>query len=224
MKNKFKSVIFDLDGTLIDTIADITLFMNKALALHGLPLAPEEEYKKLVGWGMNRLARSVMPPELRQCAEADTLAAALAADATRLYGETPVVKTKPYSGIQELLVELKRRKLKTAVLSNKPDVLANTVVNILFPRGSFDIIRGDMAGKPRKPAPEPVWDILMELDSSPRDTVFLGDSEIDIETALASGCHAVGAGWGFRGYETLVKAGAERIIDKPSDFLEVVWN
>ncbi|MDR1218126.1 MAG: HAD family hydrolase [Treponema sp.] len=222
MKNNFKSVIFDLDGTLVDTIADIAFFMNKALKAHHLPLVPEEAYNKLVGWGMKRLAFNVLPPEIQESTDSDALSAELAADATRFYGETPIIKTKPYAGIQELLAEVKRRKFKTAVLSNKPDAMANIVANAMFPQGSFDVVRGEIAGKPRKPAPEPVWDILVDIDSSPRGTVFLGDSEIDIETALASGCHAVGAGWGFRGAETLAKAGAERIIDKPSDLLEIL--
>ncbi|MDR2194820.1 MAG: HAD family hydrolase [Treponema sp.] len=222
MKPLFKSVIFDLDGTLIDTIADIALCMNKALMLHGLPPVDEKAYKTLVGRGMKRLASSVMPPELQRSADAETCAASLADDALRFYKEAPVVHTTPYNGIRELLAELKRRKLRTAVLSNKPDVMAHIVVHALFPQGSFDVIRGEIDGKPSKPAPEPVWDILVEIDSSPRDTVFLGDSEIDMETARASGCHAVGAAWGFRSYETLAKAGAERIIDTPLDFLEIL--
>jgi phosphoglycolate phosphatase len=222
MKNKFKSVVFDLDGTLVDTIADIAFFMNKALALRDLPLVPEKDYNRLVGWGMKQLAFNALPLEMQWSAEADALSAELAADATRFYGETPIIKTKPYAGIQELLVEVKRREFKTAVLSNKPDAMARVVASAIFPQGSFDVVRGEIAGKPRKPAPEPVWDILMDLDLSPRDTVFLGDSEIDIETALASGCHAVGAGWGFRGVDALVKAGAERVIDKPSDLLEIL--
>ncbi|MDR2783197.1 MAG: HAD family hydrolase [Treponema sp.] len=186
MKNKFKSIIFDLDGTLIDTIADIAFFMNKALALRRLPLVPEKDYNKLVGWGMRQLALNTLPPEIRRSAEADALSAGLAEDATRFYGEMPIIKTKPYAGIRELLAEVKRRKFKTAVLSNKPDAMANIVVSAIFPQGSFDVVRGEIAGKPRKPSPQPVWDILVDLDSSPRDTVFLGDSEIDIETALAS--------------------------------------
>ncbi|MDR0707531.1 MAG: HAD hydrolase-like protein, partial [Treponema sp.] len=107
MKNKFKSVVFDLDGTLVDTIADIAFFMNKALALRNLPLVPEKDYNRLVGWGMKRLALNALPPEIRRSPEAAALSADLAADATRFYGETPIIKTKPYAGIQELLVEVK---------------------------------------------------------------------------------------------------------------------
>jgi phosphoglycolate phosphatase len=218
MKN-FKSVVFDLDGTLIDTIADIACFMNRALEARGLPTAPASAYKSLVGWGMKRLAINVMPEELRKSADAEQIAEALAADASRFYEETPIVHTKPYDGVLELLTELKRRKYKLAVLSNKPDVAAHLVVNALFPRNAFDSIRGEISGKKRKPAPEPVWDLLVELDSSPRYTVFVGDSEIDMETALSSGCHAVGVTWGFRSRETIEKAGAERIIDHPAELL-----
>ena len=107
------------------------------------------------------------------------------------------------------------------MLSNKPDAIASLVVNSLFPAGSFDIIRGEVPGSPRKPDPKPAWDIIMALGGSPRQTVFLGDSEIDIATALASGCHAVGAAWGFRSRETILKAGAERIIDTPEELLRL---
>lgn len=222
MKKNFKSVIFDLDGTLIDTIADIAHFMNRALALRSLPTVPPESYKNLVGWGMKRLALNVLPAELKKSEDAEGIAEELAADASRFYEETPVTYTKPYAGVVELVAELKRRKMKTAVLSNKPDIAANLVVNEFFPRNSFDIIRGEIAGKKRKPSPEPVWDILLELDSNGREAVFVGDSEIDIETALASGCHAVGVTWGFRSRETIVQAGAERIIDSPAELLEIL--
>ncbi len=222
MKKPFNTIIFDLDGTLVDTIADIAFFMNKALQMRELPVVPEAEYKKLVGWGMKRLALNVMPPDMRENALADALSDELAADATRFYMENPVIKTKPYDGIPQTLTELRRRKFKIAVLSNKPDAAAQAVTRLLFLQNTFDIVQGDSAGKPRKPSPDPVWDILMELDASPRDTLFLGDSEIDMETALAAGCHAVGAAWGFRGRKTLEQSGAERVIDKPADLLEVL--
>jgi phosphoglycolate phosphatase len=219
---KFQCIVFDLDGTLIDTIADFALFMNKALELHDLPTVPVESYKKLVGWGMKQLALNVMPVSLKNSAQADKLADTLAADATRFYGEKPIINTKPYPGIPELLAEVRRRKIKTAVLSNKPDAMAQLVVNGLFSFGTFDAIRGEIAGKPRKPNPEPAWDVILELGFSPRDTLLLGDSEIDIETALAAGCHAVGAAWGFRSRETLVKAGAQRIIDTPLELVDIL--
>jgi phosphoglycolate phosphatase len=219
MKN-FKCVIFDLDGTLIDTIADIALFMNKALELHRLPPLPVVSYAPLVGWGMKQLAFKVMPASVREAPDSDDIASALTADAMRFYGENPVINTNPYPGIMELLTEVKRKKIKTAVLSNKPDAMAYLVVNRLFPSGLFDLIRGEISGSPRKPDPEPAWDILLELGFSPRETVFLGDSEIDMETALAAGCHAVGAAWGFRPRETLEKAGAQRIIAEPRELLD----
>ncbi|MDR3341508.1 MAG: HAD family hydrolase [Treponema sp.] len=215
---KFKCVIFDLDGTLVNTIADIADSMNRALEVHGFPPVPHPEYIKLVGWGIQRLAYLTLPPTERS----EPIVEAIAADATRFYTEKPLVHSLPYPGIPELVAELRRKKIKTAVLTNKPHPVALLVVEGLFPPGSFNIIQGNRAGLPRKPNPRSTWDILMELDSTPRETIFMGDSEIDIETAHAAACHALGVNWGFRPRSVLEAAGADRIIDKPEELLPLI--
>ncbi|MDR0567597.1 MAG: HAD family hydrolase [Spirochaetaceae bacterium] len=219
---KFKSFIFDLDGTLVDTIADIAASMNKALFRRGFPPLIPAEYTKIVGWGIKRLAFLALPADEREKPGAEELAEAVARDAARFYEESPLVYSKPYPGMLEAAAELKRKNIKTGVATNKPDPVARLVVQGLFPLGSFDRIRGDLPGAPRKPDPSVVWDMLIELNSTPRETVLVGDSEIDIETARNANCHALGVSWGFRPRESLEKAGAERIIDAPEELLRFI--
>jgi phosphoglycolate phosphatase len=214
---KFRCVIFDLDGTLADTVADIAEAMNRALVLRGFPSLDRGAYKEKIGWGIQRLAYLALPPAARD----EGLAAAVAADAARFYAEHPLVYSKPYPGIPGLIAELRRNNIKTAVLTNKPDPVTQLVAGGLFPPGSFDRIRGDRAGFPRKPDPASVWELLLNLDLTPRETILMGDSEIDMETARAANCHALGVSWGFRDREVLRDAGAERIIDRPEEALDL---
>jgi phosphoglycolate phosphatase len=215
---KFKCVIFDLDGTLVDTLGDIAFSMNRALESRGFPPVPREEYAGMVGWGIKRLAFLAMPPAVRDEKTAESLAG-LAAE---FYEKNPLVHSQPYPGIPELIADLKRLKVKTAVLTNKPDPVAQLVIHGLFPPFSFDILRGDKPGSSRKPDPASTWDILIDLDLTPRETIFAGDSEIDMETALAAECHALGVSWGYRPRQALVQAGAQRIIDTPGALLTLI--
>ena len=217
MKLKHKGVIFDLDGTLVDTLGDISASMNQALKRRGFPELPVEEYGEKVGWGIKRLAMLALPEEARQ----EEVAALVAADASRLYAETPLVYSRPYPGMPELVGALRQKKIKTAVLSNKPDPTAQKVIAGLFPPGSFDYVQGEIIGKPRKPDPTCVWEILIELDLTPSDIIFVGDSEIDMETAISSGCFPLGVSWGYRSTEIVSKAGARRIIEKPEELLQL---
>jgi phosphoglycolate phosphatase len=215
---KFKGVIFDLDGTLVDTLEDIGSSMNRALRARGFPEHPAEEYREKVGWGIVRLAYLSLPGDKRDQETAEELAA----EGARYYAETPLAVSKPYPGIGELIAELRRRKIKTAVLTNKPDPVAQLVIAGLFPPGSFDMVLGEREGSKRKPDPSSVWEILLSLGLTPRDTIFMGDSEIDMETALAADCHALAVSWGYRPRELLIKAGAQRVIDSPRDLLALI--
>ncbi|MDR1319569.1 MAG: HAD family hydrolase [Treponema sp.] len=233
---RYSCVIFDLDGTLANTIEDIALSMNRALEYNGFPPVPPEEYREIVGWGIEKLALAALPESLRKGqslpaagqpaageapTEAGAIAQKVAADAARFYAEKPLVRSAPYPGIPELLSGLGRRKVKMAVISNKPDFLARLVVQGLFPSAPFALIRGEVPGTPRKPNPESSWEILAELGKTPGDTIFVGDSEIDMETALAAGCYPLGAGWGFRPRRAIEAAGAARVIDRPEELLEL---
>jgi len=218
MKPKYKGVIFDLDGTLVDTLADIAAAMNSALKKHGFPGLPVEDYRGKVGWGIRRLAFLTLP-ETARTQETTEL---LAADAAGFYASYPLTNSRPYPGIIELINTLHARKIKTMVLTNKPDLVAQKVIAGLFPPSAFDIVRGETFDKPRKPDPACVWELLVELDLVPASVIFTGDSEIDMETALSSGCYALGVGWGYRSRETIMEAGAKWIIERPQELLELL--
>lgn len=216
MKLKHKCVIFDLDGTLVDTLADIAAAMNQALKSSGFSELRPEEYRDKVGWGIKRLAFLALPEEARL----EETAARLSKDAAAYYADNPLVSSRPYPGILELVSGLRQKKIKTAVLTNKPDPVAQKVIAGLFPPGSFDIVRGEISGRPRKPDPACVWELLVELDLTPSEIIFAGDSEIDMEIAVSSGCFPLGVSWGYRSREIITEAGARKIIEKPEELLD----
>jgi phosphoglycolate phosphatase len=212
-KSGYSCVIFDCDGTLVDTLEDIAASMNQSLALNGFPEVEPEKYRDMVGWGIEHLACLALPETARQ----EALIRKVAADAGRIYFEQPVIKSRPYPGMAELAAELRAGKIKIAILSNKPDAVLDRVISSLFPPGLFDIVRGERPGQGRKPDPALVWELLVELDRGPGDTILAGDSEIDIETARNAGCYPLGVSWGFRPRAVLEAAGAARIIDRPEE-------
>ena len=218
MKLKYKGVIFDLDGTLVDTLDDIAASMNRALKTRGFPEHPAENYKSKVGWGIKRLALLSLP----EGARSEKTAALVAADAAIFYAEAPLVHSRPYPGILDIISALKQKNVKTAVLTNKPDPVAQKVISGLFPPFSFEEVLGEREGMKRKPDPSSTWELIVGMGITPRDTIFVGDSEIDMETALAASCHALGVSWGYRPLEVLEKAGAQRIIHKPGELLEIL--
>ena len=218
MKPKHSGVIFDMDGTIVDTLEDIAASMNKALRKLGFPELPVENYLDKVGWGMERLAFLSLPEEKRQ----KETASLLAEQATLFYAEDPLAYTRPYPGIPELINVLRQRKIKIAVLTNKPDPVAQKVAAGLFPSGSFDRVQGGAPGKALKPDPASVWELLVELSLTPSDTIFAGDSEVDIKTAVSSGCFPLGVAWGYRSRETITNAGARLIIEKPEELLQLL--
>ena len=217
MKPKYKGVIFDLDGTLVDTLGDIAANMNKALKLRGFPPHDTEDYRDKVGWGIKRLAYLALPEEARN----EETAGMVAKDAAGFYAETPLFHARAYPGTIELVTALRQKKIKTSVLTNKPHPAAQKVIAGLFPPLSFESVQGETSGKPRKPDPACVWDLLVEFDLTPANVIFLGDSEIDMETAIAAGCYPLGASWGYRSRETIINAGAKRIIDRPEELLDL---
>lgn len=221
MNLKHKGVIFDLDGTLVDTLGDIAASMNRALSLRGFPELKTEEYREKVGWGIKQLAFLCLNAASPGLSDAEETAAELAAEAAVFYAENPLVHTRPYPGIPELLSALVQKKIKCAVLTNKPDPVAQKVVSGLFAPGSFCKVQGEIIGSNlRKPDPTCVWELLVDLNLTPADIIFAGDSEVDMETAINAGCYPLGVSWGYRSAETIRKAGAKKIIDKPEELLE----
>ena len=224
MKNaRYQCIIFDCDGTLVDTLDDIALCMNNALAHFGYPAAERSSYRFMVGWGIFRLAELAMP----EAARTEENIQSLGEYAKNLMGDLPPERSssKPYPGIPELLSklnDLRPKKLKTAVISNKPDTALQNLMAGLFGPSAFDAVYGMRPEFSPKPDPSMVWDFLAEIGCSPHNAIFAGDSEIDIETARNAGCYPLGVSWGFRSRETLEKAGAARIIDSPEEILDLL--
>jgi len=220
MNVKYKTVIFDCDGTLVDTLDDIAAAMNSALRESGFPALQTEEYRDKVGWGIARLAELAMPESARTAEVIEAIARHATSCMEQQSAEDS--QSKPYPGIRELLAELKDRKIKIAVLSNKDDAVLRQMMRDLFHPLSFDAICGLRPGAEPKPNPAAAWEMLAEMARNPHETIFVGDSEIDIETARNSGCFPLGVTWGFRSRDALVKAGAAKIIDKPDEIWELL--
>ncbi len=210
-----RGVLFDLDGTLTDTLADIVVAMNRALRLHDLPEWPVEEYRYLVGNGAKKLAE-------RCVRERQELAAAVRQTYQAYYETHNLVQTKPYEGIREMLSALHAMGLKLAVLSNKPDADTKVVVRHFFPEIPFAAVRGQVEGIPVKPDPAGALAIARELSIPPDEFLYLGDTDVDMRCARAAGMHPVGALWGFREEDELRQNGAEFMAAHPDDVLNFI--
>ena len=208
-----KLVIFDLDGTLLDTIGDLAVACNAVLALRGLPQHSYGEYCRFVGNGIMRLVERALPEELR----APENVALVRADFVRYYTEHIDRHTKPYAGIPELVEELRRRGVRLAVASNKFQAGTEKLVGLFFPSVPFAAVLGQRAGVPLKPSPAVVEEILARTGTPRGEVLYVGDSGVDMETAAAAGVT-----WGFRARQELVEAGAQHLVDRPEEILALL--
>ena len=211
----FKAVIFDLDGTLLDTIDDIADAINLVLARRGFPTHDVDTYKRIVGAGIEDLIGRVLPEKHR---DEDTITTCMM-NAYAEYQKRRYVKTKPYEGIVELLDELVRRGIKIAVLSNKPHESAVRQIAQYFPKHSFVRVEGARPDRVLKPLPDVAHDILNDMNAQPSECLMVGDVEMDILTAINAGMYPVGVSWGFRTATELKAAGVKTIIDEPRELL-----
>jgi phosphoglycolate phosphatase len=205
------AMIFDLDGTLADTLHDIGAAMNHALAASGLPAHPIEAYRRFVGEGVERLAERAMPPD--RAADRPRVLAAYRAR----YAEHLLDTSAPYPGVPELLDALSARGVPMAILSNKPDPATQQIVAALFARWRFAAVSGDRAGRPRKPDPTAALELAAALGRAPADCALVGDTAIDLQTARAAGMRAIGVLWGLTGRAGL--AGADDLVARPDELL-----
>jgi phosphoglycolate phosphatase len=211
----FKAVIFDMDGTLLDTLADLADSMNQVLKNLGFPEHPREAYKYFVGQGMDILVRKALPPEhlneslIPQCIEA----------MREEYGKIWDRNTRPYPGIPELLDALTQRKIPMAILSNKPHDFTRFVAAKLLAKWTFPVILGARPGVPKKPDPAGALEIADILKLSPKEILYLGDTGTDMQTANAAGMFPVGVLWGFRTKSELLAEGAKVLIKHPQELL-----
>ncbi len=212
-----KAFIFDLDGTLIDSLADIAEAVNRALDQHGFPRQPLESFPQFIGEGMGTLVERAVPSDVLQTLDIPSMIA----DYQHHYADTWREKTMPYDGITEVISALRASGVKTAVLSNKPDYFTKLCCDHFFAPESFDSVRGAREGVPRKPHPQAGHELASELGLSPDVCVYIGDSGLDMAFAVNSGMLPVGVLWGFRSEEELRANGARKLISTPQELLAI---
>ncbi len=212
-----KLVIFDLDGTLLNTLDDLADSANFALTAMGFSTHQTEEYKYFVGNGIPKLIERCLPENARS----EEIQKQALDIFSKRYGEHYADKTRPYEGIPEMLDELAANGVKLAVASNKADDFTQSLVRRFFGE-RFDFIRGSLPDVPRKPDPEIVYGIMSEIGAEKRETVFTGDSSVDITTAKNAGVDSIGCLWGFRTKEELLSAGAGKIAEEPMQIVKYI--
>jgi phosphoglycolate phosphatase len=211
----FKGIIFDLDGTLLDTLEDLAESMNAVLRKMGFPTHETEKYKYFTGDGMTELVMRSLPTQNLEKGIENKCIDLMKQE----YGSRFTYKTKPYDGIKVVLDELSKKEIKLAVLSNKPDNMVKMIVRSFLPDWQFAAVMGQRDGIPKKPHPCSAYEIAKSLGIKPEDFLYIGDTNIDIKTANAAGMFSVGVLWGFRGEAELIESGARAIIKEPRDIL-----
>jgi phosphoglycolate phosphatase len=213
-----RAILFDLDGTLLDTLDDLADSGNAALSALGLPQHPVDAYRHFVGSGIEELVRRMLPEDKRGD---DTLASALAL-VGKEYKARWRDKTRPYDGVPGMVAALAARGLLVGVLSNKPQHYTDLTIEAFFPAKPFTLVRGARPEVPNKPHPAGALALAADLGVSPGACVFVGDTMIDMKTARGAGMLPVGALWGFRDEAELVENGARHLIAQPLDLLPLL--
>ena len=212
----YRAAVFDLDGTLLNTISDLADSGNELLATYGMEPHSEQAFRYLVGNGSRKLMERILPGKSPE--EIDEALARYKA----IYEKRLTAKTKPYAGIAEMLSALKARGVRMAVCTNKHVSAAEVLVRKFFSADLFDAFEGDRPGVPQKPDPAHVRIILEKLGVKPEETVYLGDSGVDMQTAVNAGALPVGVLWGFREKDELMENGAKILLSHPLELLEKV--
>ena len=215
-----KLVIFDLDGTLLNTIEDLGNAANYALSLNGYPTHSLASYPFFVGNGVRNLIRKALPEENRN----DTTIDSLLKDFKEYYDDHNVDSTKPYDGIMELLKQLQEQGVKLAVASNKYQKATEKIVSQLFPDIKFVSVQGQQDGVNVKPDPSIVFNILGVALVPKAEVLYVGDSGVDMETARRACVDSVGVTWGFRSEKELNEYHADRIVHRASDIFDIVMD
>lgn len=218
-RSQFEAIVFDLDGTLLDTIEDIADSVNAALSSMGYPTHSTESYKMMVGEGVRHLAVLALPESVRDDDRViDECMKRTGSEYSKLWN----VNTRPYDGIPELLDGLTERGIRMAILSNKPQEFTILNVQEMLRRWKFDAVVGARVGVPVKPDPTTAIEIADELGIEPRKFIYVGDSGVDMKTAIAAGMYPVGVLWGFRDEAELRRDGARSVMNSPVEILELI--
>ncbi len=212
----YKAAIFDMDGTILNTLQDLQNATNYALREHNFPERTYEEVRNFVGNGVQKLIERALP----EGSSDETVQSVLASFKT-YYKVHSTDTTAPYEGIPEAIKKLREAGIKTAVVSNKPDFGVQDLVKDFFPN-LFDVALGEKAGIAKKPAPDMVNSALDSLAVSKTDSVYIGDSDVDFMTAKNSGLSFIGCSWGFKGRSFLEKLGAGTIVDNAEQLVQEI--
>ncbi len=215
---KAKAVIFDLDGTLLNTLQDLGEAMNVVLREHGFPVHPVDAYRHLLGEGMDALVRQALPEVERD----KTLVARLMEKMQDEYDRRWQDHTQAYSGVPEMLDELERRGLPKAILTNHQHHFMVQMVEKFLGAWSFTVLRGVLPGAPRKPDPAVALEIARKMELPPQEIVLVGDSGIDMLTARAAGMVAAGVLWGYRDATELLETGAQKLLTGPHELINIL--
>lgn len=214
-----KACIFDLDGTLTDTLDSLVYSVNATLDELSLPPITRMQCRRFVGNGARVLIERALT------ASGDEGASRIEAGMEayrRIFGEHCMYHVRPYDGIPEVLEAMKKKGMKLAVLSNKPHAQTVNVVETVFGKDCFEFVQGQIDGIPRKPDPGCVYELLNKMGVSKEQCLYVGDSEVDVATGIAAGVTCIGVEWGFRDRQELVDAGAEHLASHPSQLLDFI--
>lgn len=213
---KYTTIIFDLDGTLLNTLADLAAATNHALAEHKLPQRTTDEVRRFVGNGIHKLIERAVPANTPA-----ELQEAVFASFNRYYKQHCADSTRPYEGVPQLLQQLRTAGCRTAIVSNKADYGVQALAKQYFD-GQLDAACGERAGIAKKPAPDMLLAIMRQLKAEPASTIYIGDSDTDLDTARNAGVACIGACWGFRGRAFLEAHGAKLLAENVGDIWELI--
>lgn len=215
---RVKLAIFDLDGTLLDTIGDLAASCDVVMQMNGLPQHTTDEYRQMVGRGILRLVEAAIPEQMRSPEYVEKVRR----DFVAYYLDHIDLHTHPYNGIPELINAMTERGVKIAVASNKFQAGTERLIRSFFPDVEFVAVLGQRVGVPLKPDPQIDLEIIEAAGVEPSETLHIGDSGVDMQTAHAAGVRAVGVTWGFRSREELAESGADVIVDHPEEILNLL--
>lgn len=213
---KYTTIIFDLDGTLLNTLADLAAATNHALAEHKLPQRTTDEVRRFVGNGIRKLIERAVPADTPAELQEEVFASF-----KRYYKQHCADSTRPYEGVPQLLQQLRAAGCRTAIVSNKADYGVQALAKQYFD-GQLDAACGERAGIAKKPAPDMLLAIMQQLKAEPANTVYIGDSDTDLDTASNAGVDCIGACWGFRGRAFLEAHGAKLLAENAGDIWKLI--
>ena len=213
----YRGILFDLDGTLLDTLADIGFYINRTLSRYGYPLFPLDKVNTIVGWGLKKALYKALPAGV---GDDDAYLSKMTKELIADYNSNPVIKTRPYPGIIKLLDELKRRGIVLGIFSNKSHPVTLQVVDKTMGLSRFAAVLGSDAGFPRKPEPDGANEVIRRMGLPKSEILYIGDTIMDHETATRAGLDDITVTWGFRSRKQLEEQGVTQFVESPDEILQ----